>query len=355
MRKHSYRVGVAGLFAALSSFGCSSSGDAQSGSGGSSSSSGGTATAQGGANPGAGGSTTTTYGGSSTGSGGSANGSGGSPSGSGGATTSGSGGSTSPGSGGATASGGSASSEGGASTSSGGATGSAGSAAGGAPAVKLCATKAKASATFVDFESYDGKAKGSEWAFSPVTNSYAGFWAGGTPTPALDILAGHGGNYGMTVSATQATGTWAGIGTWMNPVTCLDATAFTGVSIWVKGSTPTGKFELAVLTEDTTLPDSMNPAAGGTCTGSCKSPTASDLPVTADWAQVTIPWAMFVGGMNGTTPVTLNGDKITGFGINFGFVYGLNPAYDANDPNSQEYIPMPGDIAFSFDDLTFTQ
>lgn len=221
--------------------------------------------------------------------------------------------------------------------------------------MKLCASKAKANATIVDFESYDGKAKGAEWAFSPVANSYAGFWAGGTPTPTLEILAGHGGNYGMTVSATQATGTWAGIGTWMNPVTCLDATAFTGLSIWVRGSTPTGKFELAVLTEDTTLPDAMNPAAGGTCTGSCKAPTASDLPVTADWTQVTVPWAMFAGGMNGTTPVTLTGDKITGFAINFGFVYAANPAYDPNDPNSQEYIPSPGDIAFSFDDLTFTQ
>jgi hypothetical protein len=334
-----------------------SGGSTNPGSGGSTLVSGG-ATSFGGST-GTGGGSIQTSGGNTTAMGGSSTALGGGPTASGGTTTPGSGGvattsggsTTTPGTGGTSVGG----------TGSGGTTSTAGAstagAGGGGPKVKLCAAKAPAPAVFVDFETYDGKADVAMWAFSHVMGAYAGFWPGGTPVPTLSMLGGHAGNYGLNVSVMSATGSWAGLGTWMSAVTCVDASAFKGVTLWVRGTTPTGFFSVHVNTEDTTLPDAMDPAGGGTCTGTaetCKAPTAADLPVSVDWTQVTIPWAMFTGGMNGTTAVTLTGDKITGLGINFGFMYGLNPNYVATDPTSQEYIPLPGNIDFTFDDLGFS-
>ncbi|MGC4089103.1 MAG: hypothetical protein QM756_14710 [Polyangiaceae bacterium] len=341
-----------GLLVPVFALGCSSTPSDPAGNGGSSQGQGGTST-------GNGGSTTTANGGSSTtGNGGSTStGNGGSTSTSNGGSSTANGGSTSTSNGGSsTANGGASTTEGGSTTTSGGASttsgGSTTTGTGGGPAMKLCATKSKpTSATFVDFETYDGMASGATWAFSPIMNSYAGFWTAGTPKLTIDILGGHGGNYGATVAATQATGTWSGFGTWMNPVTCLDVSTYTGVTLWVKGTTPNGKFSLSALTDDTTLP-ATDPAGGGTCTGTvdtCKSPTAADLPVTADWTQVTIPWAMFVGGTNGTTAVTMTGANLTGFTFGFGFAYGPSTA----DPTV--YVPLPGDISFTFDDMAFTQ
>jgi hypothetical protein len=226
----------------------------------------------------------------------------------------------------------------------------------------LCASKSTvANAVFVDFESYDGKTEAEKWAFSPSTGAFAGFFGipDGSVTPVLSMLAGHTGSYGLNVAATQATAWGAALGTWMSTPSCLNASSFAGITFWVRGATPTGTFSFGLSLEETTLPDSVDPAGGGTCAGSkdtCKDPSANDLPLTADWTQVTLPWASFTGGLSNGTAVTVTGDRITGFSFNLPLKWVPDPSFvddPANPDDMPSYVPEQGDIDFTFDDFGF--
>jgi hypothetical protein len=73
------------------------------------------------------------------------------------------------------------------------------------------------------------------------------------------------------------------------------------------------------------------------------------VPVTAEWALVTVPWGMFTAGVgaNGVA-VPATGDKITGMSFSASMIYVANPADDGGT-----YIPEPGSFEVAIDDLGF--
>src|SRR6185312_15069450 len=121
--------------------------------------------------------------------------------------------------------------------------------------------------------------------------SYAGLdapWGDGTATEGLQMLAGHASNYAASESVTQASGWGMGGGLWMG---CADASAYKGITFWVRGSGPLNVFSVSLNMESTTMPDTANAAGGGTCAGTtdtCKPATKADIPLTMDWTQVSI-------------------------------------------------------------------
>jgi hypothetical protein len=321
---------------------------------GSSGTTGGSGTASGGhpgsgGSAGSGGNTTSGSGGNTT-------------SGSGGNTTSGSGGNTTTGAGGSTATGtGGATGASGGTTGTGGATG-AGGAGGAAVVQKDCVTKTVVmNPIFMNFENYNGMVTVDQYAtaFGGTTlntgNAYTGIYgypeADGTTPPTMSILAGHPPSMWAGSEQLAATIYGMGGGVWMG---CADASAYKGISFWVRGTSGKGTFTFIMSMESTQLPSGTNSAGGGTCPGvkaTCVDPQMTNIPLTQDWAQVTIMWSDFTPGLSGTTSVVPNGDNIVGMA----WSVPLNFQPDPTQPADAGYVPVPETLVFNIDDITFVQ
>jgi hypothetical protein len=83
----------------------------------------------------------------------------------------------------------------------------------------------------------------------------------------------------------------------------------------------------------------------------CKHPSKQDIPLTADWTQVQIPWADFTGGLSGSTAVVPNGNNITGLGWSLGLLFQLDPTVPADAAGP--YVAVPGDLVINIDDIAF--
>lgn len=294
-----------------------------------------------------------------------------SPSGAGGTTTSGSGsgsgGSAPLGAGGTTSTTGGTAAPGTAGSANPGAGGGGGGSApvgtagsAGGPSQPLCTTKIPMQTPGIaDFESYDGVGAPADfqWIFGGTMAGELGVHAGnyafgdGSVEPMLALLAGHAGNFGLTVSVTNATAWGEGFGMFLLDKAympaCIDASMYKGISMWVRGSVPTGTFSFSVA-----VPQAVPAAKGGTCAGTddttCKPPTASALPISMTWTQVNLMWADFTGGLSGAaSPITLTGGDITGFS------FGANLSFIPESEGSMVYVPVPGDISMAIDDLAF--
>ena len=218
--------------------------------------------------------------------------------------------------------------------------------------VKDCLTKAIIVTPLVaDFESYDGTTAATSWgwAFNAPAGAANAVYAGlydsndGTGTPLLAIV-GPGYNnskYAASISNTQAT-KWGGqLGMWMG---CMDASAYAGISFWVKGSVPGGTATLALATAGTSGPDSTG-FGGGTCTsGTCAGPSIT-FPVTSDWSQVLVPWATFTAGTANGGDVATTGSDITGMSWNAALAYAAI--------GDGGYAPTPGAYNLSVDNVQF--
>jgi hypothetical protein len=231
---------------------------------------------------------------------------------------------------------------------------------GGGVMMPLCTTKVAAQTPLIaDFEGYDGVIAPADyhWTFGGAAAGQLGVNAGAyifgdmTAEPALTLLAGHGGNYGLTASVTNASGWGMGFGFYVLDQSyapaCIDASAYKGITMWVRGSVPTETFSFTV-----TMSQAALTSAGGSCTGtddtSCKAPTASALPISMTWTQVDILWADLIGGLSGpATPLAANGDNITGFG------FSANLKFEPESEGSETYVPVPGDVTVVVDDIAF--
>jgi len=228
---------------------------------------------------------------------------------------------------------------------------------------KACATKVTLmNPVLLNFETYDGSVTADKYgtAFGGATpntgTSYTGPYSfgDGTVTPMLEILAGHPpSQWAVSQRATQARAWGMGGGLWMGPA-CANASAYKGISFWVRGSGPLNLFNFSMNTENTSLPDAANPAGGGTCAGTadtCKPPTKADIPLTMDWTQVSILWSDFAPGMAGGTAYVPNGDLITGFSWSVPLSFTLDPSAmgDAAGP----YVAVAGDLVINIDDVAF--
>jgi hypothetical protein len=143
-----------------------------------------------------------------------------------------------------------------------------------------------------------------------------------------------------------------GGGVWMG---CADASAYKGISFWVRGTSGTGTFSFTLSMDSTDLPDSTNAAKGGICPGTkatCKAAEKDAIPITSDWTQVSILWSDFTPGMSGTSTVTPNGNNITGLGWSVPLAFEADPSKPAD---AGVYIPVPESLTINIDDITFMQ
>jgi hypothetical protein len=269
-------------------------------------------------------------------------------------TTTGTGGTTTTGTGGTTTTG-----------ATGGTTGGGtGGAAGAAVVQKDCATKTVVmNPVFMNFENYTGTgtmtAANYATAFGGTTvnsgTAYAGFYpypeVAGGPEPTLALVAGHAPSNWAGSESFSAVQWGMGGGIWM---ACANASAYNGISLWVRGTAPTSTFSFSISMDSTQLPDATNAAGGGICPGTkdnCVDPVKSNLPITTDWTQVQILWSDFTPGNSGGTAVVPNGDNIVGMGWTVGLQFHLDPsvAADAAGP----YIGIPAAVRIDIDDVSF--
>lgn len=222
-------------------------------------------------------------------------------------------------------------------------------------AAKICANKATIQApSIASFETYDGTLPVTDWgfAFNAPAGSPAAVYSGlytfsdGIGSHALTMAAGNASAYAPRIHnpAPGGAGAWGGaVGLWMG---CVDASDYTGLSLFVKGPVPTGTVSLSLSMEQTTPPDANNPDAGGTCLSDCSDATI-EIEVTDSWSQVILPWSAFTPGTANASTVPVTGDNLSGLSFN------VNLAYVEDSANPGEYIPGPAPYDFSFDDLTF--
>lgn len=226
------------------------------------------------------------------------------------------------------------------------------------PTVKDCFVSTQLSAApFSDFENYDEAVTADKWQFSFNTPKtvYAGpfFYDDNTGTPVHAMVPGaNNSKYAMSTSNVEATDYGGGMGFWFG---CIDATAYEGVSLWVRGDAPNGIVAMSVAMEETTAPDKDDPAGGGTCElakeGDC-TPGGFEIPVTETWTKLMIPWASFVGGTAAAgAPVPVDGHNLTGLSFH------VPLKYVASDPNNadSEYVPRPGPYRLEVDDFQFIE
>lgn len=227
------------------------------------------------------------------------------------------------------------------------------------PTVKDCyKPTVVTSPLFTDFETYDGTTLVTEWGFAFNAPSgtagaiYAGpYFYGDTGTPTHSMTTGYESVYAVSTANPNATG--GGLGFWMG---CADLTAYEGISLWVRGTAPTGKASFTLAMEDTSAPNAEDPAGGGTCVAvnadtDCK-PGGVEIPVTTTWTQLLVPWASFTGGAAASgAAVAVDGHNITGMNFNVSF------NYVAQDPNAATVVYVPEAAAFDLqiDDIRFIE
>jgi hypothetical protein len=208
--------------------------------------------------------------------------------------------------------------------------------------------------SLADFEDYDGTTAAASWSWAinaPAGSAnavYAGLYEydDGTGSPAMSI-AGPGNassKYAAKLAAGSQASKWGGaLGIWMG---CVDASAYQGISFWVKGTAPTGTATVTLAAEATSAPDSTDPAAGGTCTsGTCAAAT-KEFPVTTSWSQVLVTWDTFTAGTANGATVTTSGNGITGLSWNVGLAYHAGSG-DAG------YVPTAASYDIEVDDVQF--
>jgi hypothetical protein len=110
-----------------------------------------------------------------------------------------------------------------------------------------------------------------------------------------------------------------------------EETAYAGVQFMAKGTAPTGQIGFVLNMEDTTPPDMLDPAGGGTCIatgveGECTGPS-STFALTAEWTLVQLAWGALTPGVAATgVSVPATGDEITGMTLH---VRGSDRSVDA--------------------------
>jgi hypothetical protein len=187
---------------------------------------------------------------------------------------------------------------------------------------------------------------GPNYTLNPVTGQTGGLIDGGA-------------DWGIELHVMQETHFGAGLGFWMS---CANASAYKGISFWVRGQVPSNSISLTLTTLDTTpttaqppgtCPGMTSPALCGTppAAGACCAPFAASIPVTMVWTNVQLPWAKFTGSAGGAS-YTLTGADIDGLTFNMNLNYG---EVDAGPDGAGIYGPTPADLDLQIDDIAFMQ
>lgn len=238
-------------------------------------------------------------------------------------------------------------------TQAGGSTTTAGTSTGGTGSVggKACVKVAASAPGIATFEDYDGAADLGTWSFQLGGESASGIFGGSfgygdrasNMPETFSMVEGHDSTYALSIADTESKEYGGGMGLWLSD--CLDASAFTGVSFWVKGSAPTGKAKVSLLTPETT--SSMVDAKKGTCAGTekeCLAPNTK-VAVTDAWTEVTVAWADLAPGSNLGEPVIADGKRLSQLQFELELVW---------TPDDMDvYHPTPAPYELVIDDVSF--
>lgn len=235
----------------------------------------------------------------------------------------------------------------------GGSTATAGSSTGGtgSGAGKACVKVTTSSPSIATFDEYDGAADLATWSFQLGGTSASGIFGGsfgygdrasGMPET-FSMVEGHDSTYALSIADTESKEYGGGMGLWLSD--CLDASAFSGVSFWVKGSAPTGQAKVSLLTPETT--STMVDAKKGTCAGTekeCLAPNTK-VPVTDTWTEVKVAWADLAPGSNLGEPVIADGKRLSQLQFELELVW---------TPDDMDvYHPTPAPYELVIDDVAF--
>jgi hypothetical protein len=199
--------------------------------------------------------------------------------------------------------------------------------AGACPPVKQCAVKTAVTDPVVaTFEEYDGSTPLPEWVFTFNGGAgtpeavYAGTYTyaeASDMTQMSSMVLGNNSEYALSVTSEGAIEWGGGLGLWM---TCVDASAFDGISFWVRGTVPNGMAYMSLSMESTNPPDENEPLSGGTCSLECTGPGV-DVPVTDVWTRVFLRWSDFEPGTADGASIPATGDEIAGIQWNISIAY----------------------------------
>ncbi len=206
---------------------------------------------------------------------------------------------------------------------------------------------------FSDFETYDGTSAVDSWgfAFNAPAGAANAVYAGpyhfddGSGTQTLAMTSGHAGEYAITIDNPSATEWGGSLGFWSG---CFDASAYQGLTMWVRGTAPNGTASLSLTMEATSAPSAENALAGGTCEADCTE-ASIEFPVTSSWSEVLLPWASFAPGTADGAEVPVTGDGITGM------TFSVPLEWVASDEDPDTYVPVAGPIGLEVDDLRFIE
>lgn len=216
---------------------------------------------------------------------------------------------------------------------------------------KACVKVATGAPGIANFDDYDGAADLGTWSFQLGGESASGIFGGsfgygdrasGMPET-FSMVEGHDSTYALSIADTESKEYGGGMGLWLSD--CLDASAFTGVSFWVKGSAPTGQAKISLLTPETT--STMVDAKKGTCAGGekeCLSPNAK-VTVTDTWTEVKVAWVDLAPGSNLGEPVIADGKRLSQL------QFELELVWTADDMDV--YHPTPAPYELVVDDVSF--
>ncbi len=228
----------------------------------------------------------------------------------------------------------------------------------------LCTAKLRVQSPIIaDFEAYDGTVEPGAYTFYFGAAENAGVLAGvfafddmTATTRRFGILAGRNGGWGASQQITQATAWGGGMGLWFD---CVDASAFAGISFWVRGSTAPGTFSLTASFLRTSAANAADARGGGTCTGGaelCANPTLDGIPLSLDWTLVELPWTSLTPGLVEGEPYVPTGDELMSLTFGLPIAWAADPSF-VDNPNDMTdmpaFLPLPSDIIFQIDDINF--
>jgi hypothetical protein len=209
-----------------------------------------------------------------------------------------------------------------------------------------------------NFDGYMGEMPLGMWSFAYGDDTSLGVFTGpfgygddavdaaGQPIPeTFAMVEGNGSAYAMGIADSMADEYGGGMGLWLSA--CLNLTAFTGISFWVRGNAPTGMASISLVMNETTSSTASSATDRiGTCGGTdttCIHPKGT-FNVTDAWTEVRLPWTSFAAGDAAGTRVAPDGRNIWQFQFDISLVWA--------DDGTGTYVPTPAEYEFDVDSMT---
>jgi hypothetical protein len=184
-----------------------------------------------------------------------------------------------------------------------------------------------------DFEDYDGATEAVDWTFSFNEDGagFAGFWAHTDEDPVADytlsfVAGANDSTYALSAQDPEAAEWGGGIAFYLS---CLDASAYSGIEFMVKGSTPAGSFNVSIVGEN------------------AQAFSTGDLTISSDWTALQVPWSSFTPDA-GSTATSTNGGGIGSLTFNAHLMWALDP-----EATEETWVATPGPFELTIDDLAF--